>query len=173
MAKDRKSRTLRTILVEPFAQIKLGLHVLCLSISFVVITGLLVLNAFSEQYSHVMEIFQVVDPNLKLELVTNDIILTNVYRIAAVLVTFIVVLFAVVLRITHKYYGPLVAFDRFVQSMIKGDYGRRIILRRSDELQDLAKHLNHMAETLEKRHGARATQGERRKDPESGNDSVG
>lgn len=166
----RQNRTLRTLLIEPFKQMKLGIYVLLLSLAFVIITGLLVVNAFTEQYQHVMEIFQVVDPRFKWELVTNDVFATNVVRIVAVLVTYVVVLFAVVFRATHKYYGPLVSIERFVQSVSSGDYTRRVVIRRGDELQDLTLLLNEMAQILQDRHGAKVADADRRKTSKSKND---
>lgn len=162
MQSSRQNRTLRTILIEPFKQLKLGVYVLMLSLAFVLITGLLVVNAFMEQYQHVMEIFQVVDPRFKWELVTNDVFETNVVRIVAVLVTYVVVLFAVVFRATHKYYGPLVSIERFVQDISHGDYTRRVQVRRGDELHDLTLHLNEMAQILQERHGAKVGDADRR-----------
>ncbi len=162
MNSARQNRTLRTLLIEPFKQLKLGVYVLTLSLAFVIITGLLVVNAFMEQYQHVMEIFQVVDPRFKWELVTNDVFATNVVRIVAVLVTYVAVLFAVVFRATHKYYGPLVSIERFVQEISNGDYTRRVVIRRGDELEDLTLLLNEMAQILQDRHGAKVGDADRR-----------
>jgi nitrate/nitrite-specific signal transduction histidine kinase len=78
---------------------------------------------------------------------------TNISRVGALLVTFIVVLFVVVFRSTHKYYGPLVSIERFVDQIAEGDYSKRVVIRRSDELQRLAARLNLMAQKLEERHG--------------------
>lgn len=152
-AGTRKKRNLKTLIIEPFKQMKLGVYVLALALAFVSLTAWVFLNAFSEQYKHVMEIFQVVDPNFQWELVTNDVFYTNVIRLGVLLVSFVVLLFAVVFRVTHKYYGPLVSIERFVESMANGDYSQRVIIRRGDELQELANRLNLMAENLESRHG--------------------
>jgi HAMP domain-containing protein len=154
-ARTRKSRNLSTILIEPFKQVKLGLYVISLSLGFVVLTGVLFISAFAEQYAHVMEIFNVVDPQFKWEVVTNDVFFKNVYRLGFLLVSFVAVLFFVVFRTTHKYYGPLVSIDRFIEKVREGDYTTRVIIRKSDELQDLANSLNQMAETLAQRHGPR------------------
>ena len=150
---DRKVRNLRTILIEPFKQVKLGIYVIIVALTFTVITGALFVFAFVEQYRHVMEIFQVVDPKFRWEVVTNDVFYTNISRVGALLVTFIVVLFVVVFRSTHKYYGPLVSIERFVDQIAEGDYSKRVVIRRSDELQRLAARLNLMAQKLEERHG--------------------
>ena len=128
------------------------MYVVALASAFVVLTGFVFLNAFTEQYQHVMEIFQVVDPTYKWELVTNDVFIKNAIRLGILLTVFIVSLFYVVFKVTHKYYGPLVSIARFVDGISKGDYSQRLVLRKGDELQQLAKDLNQMAENLEKRH---------------------
>ena len=132
---NRQHRNLRTILIEPFKQIKLGVYVIALTSTFIFLMGLLFVNAFSEQYQHVMEIFQVVDPKFKWQLVTNDIFKTNVVRMVVLLVVFVISLLLVIFRVTNKYYGPLVSIERFVDSIANGDYSQRLVLRRGDELQ--------------------------------------
>ncbi|MGE0173633.1 MAG: HAMP domain-containing protein [Oligoflexales bacterium] len=154
-SRTRKSRNLSTILIEPFKQIKLGMYVITIAMTFVVLTAALFVSAFAEQYAHVMEIFNVVDPGFKWEVVTNDVFFKNVYRLGFLLVSFVAVLFFVVFRTTHKYYGPLISIDRFIEKIKDGDYTSRIVIRKTDELQDLANALNGMAETLAQRHGGR------------------
>ena len=50
-----------------------------------------------------------------------------------------------------EYYGPLVSC-KFMDGISKGDYSQRLVLRKGDELQQLANDLNQMAVNLEKRH---------------------
>lgn len=150
---DRKKRTLRSTLVEPFKQVKIGVYVMVISLTFLVMAAYLFVAAFMQQYQHVMEIFNVVDPNTKWELVTNDIFYANVMKLGALCFTFIAVLFWVVFKMTHKMYGPLVSIERFVDNISQGHYGQRIVIRRGDDLKRLAGRLNHMAETLQAKHG--------------------
>ena len=151
----RSSRNIRTILVEPFKQIKLGLYVISITIAFVCVTAFLFVSAFTEQYQHVVEIFKVVNPKFQWELATNDIYYSNISKLLSVLLVFIVVLFAVLFRLTHKYYGPLVSVQRFISEISRGNYGSRIVIRKGDELKELVKSLNAMAQDLQDRHGAR------------------
>ncbi len=150
----RPSRSVKSTVIEPFKQIKFGLYVISLSIIFVILTAVLFVSAFSQQYQHVMNIFNVIDPSLRWELVTNDVFYTNAIRIGALFVVFIVVMFSVVFRLTHRYYGPLVSIERFVEDITVGDYSKRCKIREKDELHDLVARLNQMAEKLEKRHGS-------------------
>ena len=76
-AASRKKRNLKSTLVEPFKQIKLGLYVMAVSIVFLVAASALFAKAFTEQYSHVMEIFNVVDPNRQWDVVINSVFYRN------------------------------------------------------------------------------------------------
>jgi HAMP domain-containing protein len=49
----------------------------------------------------------------------------------------------------HRIAGPAVAMSRHIRALKNGLYSHRIKLRRQDELKDLAKELNELAETLE------------------------
>jgi HAMP domain-containing protein len=141
--------------IEPFKQVKFGLYVIGISVAFVVVSAMMFVAAFTDQYQHVMDIFNVVDPSLKWELVTNDIFFTNAVRIGVMFAVYITLLFAVVFRLTHRYYGPLVSIERFLDQFTAGHYHLRAKIRDKDELHDLVAKLNHMAEELERRHGSR------------------
>jgi nitrate/nitrite-specific signal transduction histidine kinase len=109
--------------------------------------------AFTEQYQHVMAIFNVINPDLKWEIVTNDVFNVHATRIGILFVAYISVLFLMVFRLTHRYYGPLVSINRFVREVSAGDYTVRAKIRNKDELHDLVTSLNSMAEELQARHG--------------------
>ena len=159
---ERARRSLRSTVIEPFKQIKFGLYVIGISIAFVGVCAFMFVLAFNEQYNHVMGIFHVVDPNLQWELVTNYVFYTNAVRVGAILALFIVVMFTVVFRLTHRYYGPVVSIERFVDQLTQGDYQVRCKIREKDELQSLVAKLNVMAESIEKRHAAVMTQAKER-----------
>lgn len=139
-------------MIDPFKQLKLGVYVAVITILFVIMLSFLFLKAFWQQYQQIMEIFAVARLEDQLVLVTNEVFYRNALTIGVFLLGFIGVMLAVVFRVTHRYYGPLVAVQRFVEGVSQGEYTRRVILRKDDELQELAQSLNHMAEQLEKRH---------------------
>ncbi len=149
---DRGKRVYKSTLIEPFRQIKFGVYVIGLSIAFVIVTSAMFLFAFYQQYEHLMGIFNITDMKAKMELVTNDIFFANAVRIGLVFVVFIGLMFALVFRLTHRYYGPLVSIERFIDEMTQGQYNRRVKIRKGDELQRLTEKLNNMAATLEKKH---------------------
>lgn len=154
-SRKKKGRTFTSVVIEPFKQMKFGVYVIAVSVAFVILAAGLFVLAFSEQYQHVMSIFSVVDPNARWELVTNDVFYQNAWRLGALLVGYVVLMLIIVFRLTHRYYGPLVAIERFVDQVTKGEYDSRVTIRNKDELQRLAAKLNVLAEKLSARHGAR------------------
>jgi len=149
----RPRRNLWSLLIEPFKQIKFGMYVISLSLAFVVICAAMFVSAFRDQYQHVMKIFNVVDESAKWTLVVNDIFIRNAIIIGIVFVAYLGALLGVVFRLTHRYYGPLVSIERFVENVTAGNYDKRAKIRDKDELQRLVGKLNTMAEALERRHG--------------------
>ena len=149
---ERAKRDVRTTLIEPFSQIKFGVYVIGASIAFVIIIGAMFVYTFYQQYQHLMGIFNMTDAKDQLELVTNDIFYQNAIKIGGLLVGYVVGMFVLVFKLTHRFYGPLVSIERFIDEMTKGKYKYRVKIRQKDELQRLANRLNEMADALEKRH---------------------
>ena len=148
----RPRRNLKSVVIEPFKQIKFGLYMIGVSSAFVVFTGFLFVLSFTQQYEHVMGIFEVVDPSLKWELVTNDVFISNGIRIGVSFAVYIGLMLTIVFQLTHRYYGPIVSINRFISEIKEGNYKARCTIRSKDELQDLVANLNEMAEQLEQRH---------------------
>jgi signal transduction histidine kinase len=86
--------------------------------------------------------------------VVNDIVIRNLVMLGLSIIVYIVLMVILIIRTQHKYEGPVVAIQRVVSAIGRGDYTQRIITRKGDALQDLVMALNDMAETLEKRHGS-------------------
>jgi HAMP domain-containing protein len=149
---ERAKRNVKSTLIEPFSQIKFGIYVIGASIAFVIIVGFMFVYTFYQQYQHLMGIFNITDAKDQLELVTNDIFYHNAIKIGVMLIGYIVGMFVLVFKLTHRYYGPLVSIERFIEEMTKGKYAFRVKIRQKDELQRLANRLNEMADALQKRH---------------------
>lgn len=145
-----KRRSLRAYLVEPFKQIRFGLHVVGVSLAFISLLAWLFVRSFREQYQQVIDIFQVTETS---DLMTNDVFLRNALVIGGTLFLFAASIMFVVIRRTHKMYGPMVSIMRFVGELDKGNYAVRIHIRERDDFQSLVGRLNSLAETLHKRHG--------------------
>lgn len=155
---ERQGRSIKSTVIEPFAQLKLGVYVVIICVFFLVLAGFLFHSSFLSQYENVLEIFKIADPELKWEVISNDIYQTNLLKLAALFVGFISILLAVVFRMTHKYYGPLVSIERFAEAITAGKYFERVSIRKGDELLDLVSKLNKMAAELEKKHGSLVNQ---------------
>ena len=147
-------RLFSSILIDPFRQIKFGLYMMALSIAFVLASMVIFGIAFREQYQHVLEIFSIIDHQRQWDTVVNTVFITNLVRLVVFFGIFLAAMFLVVFRLTHRYYGPLVSIERFLDEIIEGRYGARIAIRSRDELQLLANKLNQLAVVLEQRHGA-------------------
>jgi signal transduction histidine kinase len=146
-------RSSRNTVIEPFKQIRIGAYVIGISLLFIIAMIALVSFSFIQQYRHVMEIFEIVDPTAQWALITNDIFYNNAMYLGALIIAYVLVLFVVVFKTTHNVYGPLVSIERFVEQIKTGEYQKRLAIRKKDDLQDLSHALNSMASELEKRHG--------------------
>lgn len=144
-----KRRTLTAYFVEPFKQIRFGLHVVAVCLGYVFLLGWLYARAFREQYQQVVDIFEVVDTAA---LVQNDVFIKNALIIGSALLALVFTMLFVVVRRTHKMYGPMVSIHRFVRELQTGHYGVRIAVRESDDFQGLVQELNELAEKLYERH---------------------
>lgn len=153
--KERKvsERLITSVLIAPFTQIKFGLYMIVISLLFMAATGYLLVRSFMDQYHQVMDIFNVIDPTIKWEMMTNEVFHTNIIRMGVCFGLYLIVMFYTVFKLTHRYYGPLVSIERFVSEVTEGHYNSRVTIRSKDELQDLVKKLNKLAVELERRHG--------------------
>ena len=150
--KSKSDRKLGSLLVEPFKQFKIGVYVIISTLVFTSLALAMFLHSFWQQYQHVMSIFEVVDPEMQWELVTSDVFLANAMKISVLFVVFILITMGLVFRVTHRYYGPLISIEKFVDKIARGDYSSRIRIRKKDEMVRLVGKLNHMAEKLESRY---------------------
>jgi signal transduction histidine kinase len=85
-------------------------------------------------------------------MVQNDIFIKNAVIIGLALAGLVVTMLFVVVRRTHKMYGPMVSIHRFLQELQKGNYAVRIAVRETDDFQRLVNELNSLAEALHERH---------------------
>jgi len=145
-----KRRTFRAYLVEPFKQIRFGLHVVMVSLSFAAIFAYVFLEAFREQYQQVFDFFNVAD---QAAMVENDIFIRNKLKLTLTIVAFVAVTLFVVIRRTHRMYGPMISMMRFVAELKKGNYAVRIHIRPHDDFHNFVAELNALAVELQKKHG--------------------
>ena len=150
---NRKERLFTSVVIRPFTQIKFGIYVISISLIFMISTCYLFIRSFKDQYRQVMDIFQVVDPDIKWEVMTNEVFNGSIVRLTVFLSIYLCVMLYTIFKLTHRYYGPLVSIERFLDEITAGNYDARVSIRSEDELQDLTKKLNELAAVLEERHG--------------------
>ena len=147
-----RERTLRSILVDPFRQIKFGIYMIGTSLVFILVSAFMFWHAFDDQYNQLITIFKVVDPEELWELRLNDVFKANAIRIIIFFLVFLGGMFTLAFYLTHRYYGPLISIERFLDDLTDGNYKSRVSIRSTDELQELVRKLNHLASVLEQRH---------------------
>lgn len=150
----RGKRRLSAYLIEPFQQIRFGLYVVGVCSAFAAVFSWTFVHAFREQYSQVLDFFKVVDESNASALISNDVFNKNMWLMSGIVVVFVVTVIAVVVRRTHRMYGPMISIMRFVNELSAGNYNARIHIRQKDDFQDLVRYLNRLAVALHTRHGA-------------------
>ena len=65
------------------------------------------------------------------------------------LITPLVCILAIVL--SHRIAGPIFHIKKTLDEVTKGDYSKRLYLRNTDELKDVAESINNLMELLEKK----------------------
>ena len=151
--RPRRRSWLMAYFVEPFSQIRFGLHVVVVCLAYIILIGVIFAKSFYDQYEQVMSIFGVADMQDRMDLLVNEVFLRNAVIVGCTLVAMAgTVLFVVVLR-THRMYGPMIAINRFVGELRKGNFAARIAVRKKDDFKSLVEQLNSLAENLHRTYG--------------------
>ena len=131
--------------VDPYKQVKLGLMFLVLNLLF----AALIFIVFGY---YVLDIYTAVSSYFHL---TTDQNYTTMSKFAmpvitgsALIIAFVIATILISVKYTHQIYGPLVSIHRFLDQILDGQRPDKLSLRQSDQLQDLAKKLNLVAEGL-------------------------
>ncbi len=53
--------------------------------------------------------------------------------------------------LSHRIAGPIFRIKKTLDEAVKGDYSKRLYLRKTDELKDVAESINNLMELLEKK----------------------
>jgi hypothetical protein len=144
MASGRR-RHLISWFVEPYRQIKLGLMFLIVNFAF----SFSILGVFGYYFYDVYSAMKVYF-NLSSEQADQVLVKLTFPMYAAffLIAAFVIVTLLVSVRYTYAIYGPLVSIHRFLDDVLMGRVVKPLILRESDQLQDLAQKLNLLAERL-------------------------
>lgn len=141
MKQSGRRRGFTAWFVEPYRQVKLGLMFLMLNLVF---AGLI----FGIFGYYVWDIYQTLAAYFKLTSdQSTEIMLkfqTPIYAGSCLLIVFVVASILISVRYTYQIYGPLVSIHRFLDEYLQGDVVQPLILRESDQLQELAEKLNQV-----------------------------
>ena len=133
----------RSIFVEPYLQIKLGL--------FIIILNLLFASAIGGVFSYyIYDVYQAISMYFELDQAEN-VMTWEKFQVpllicGGLVISFIVLTLIITARYTHKIYGPLVNIHSFLDLALKGHKPEPLKLRSSDQLNDLAIKINQLYE---------------------------
>jgi len=137
----------RSKLVEPYFQIKLGLMFIIVNLLFSVLIALVMWWVLSDVFAAVKTYFDLTGGDAAL---TMGKLSTPLIIVGLMVLAFVATTFYVAVHYTHKIYGPLISIHRFIDEMLDGRAPTKLALRDGDELQDLASKLNILADRYKK-----------------------
>ncbi len=128
----------------PFAQLKLPVYLLILTLAFGALFAWHSTAAYERLYGLVISSIPESHRVLLLDQ-TRDFAIVS----ATILTGYALFVLGVCLAYSHGLLGPLVALRRHVQALKDGEYGSRVELRESDRAYlDVAQDLNDLAQSL-------------------------
>ncbi len=128
----------------PFAQLKLPVYLLILTLAFGALFAWHSIAAYERLYGLVISSIPESHRVLLLDQ-TRDFAIVS----ATILTGYALFVLGVCLAYSHGLLGPLVALRRHVQALKDGEYGSRVELRESDRAYlDVAQDLNDLAQSL-------------------------
>lgn len=131
-------RKLRSYFINKNVQLRMAITNLIYMLLVVSIIILAVLVPFYYDIFHSSELCR--------QYLSAKVFIIVLERFAIALGGLLIVAFIHQIIITHKFCGPLVNFMNSFKKMSKGDFTRRIFLRRYDFLHDEAQQVNEMVE---------------------------
>lgn len=144
-SRSGERRSLNGLFVRPRAQLSLCV---AMCVGFVVLGGFMLaaLQALAHTMSQLTATYQ-------LDVDTAELISNKIYLYLR-LALFLSFAFAVAGLVTalwmgHRFFGPLRPIIKHVDKLLVGDYHSRVRLRPGDDLLDVARKLNALAEQME------------------------
>lgn len=142
MQHSGRRRGYKSWFVEPYRQVKLGLMFLLLNLLF---AGS-ILGIFGY---YVWDIYRAMAVYFQLNESQSSEILEK-FQVpimvgACLVLVFVILSILLAVRYTHRIYGPLVSIHRYLDDYLQGAPLTPLVLRESDQLQELAEKLNKLA----------------------------
>lgn len=134
---------MRSMLVEPYLQVKLGLIFILVNMIFSImilgVTGWFLSDIFGTLTTY----FQLTGQDAGS---VTDKLQFPLAVVGILVFGFVVTTLMFAVAYTHKIYGPLVSINRHLDEVLEGKRPSRLVLREGDQLQDLATKLNLIAD---------------------------
>jgi methyl-accepting chemotaxis protein len=146
-SEGKPKRSLKNFLINPQEQLRIcGFYIGMISV-MMISWAYTLYTSFLEQLEAIQA--EVPNANIGHYLIQSveEVMTLSIWHfiiILAVIFTFLIVL-------SHQFFGPSFALERFVKNLIEGDYLQRVHLRKNDQLKGLANQLNKLAELLDEK----------------------
>lgn len=137
-----RRKGVKSLLVEPYKQVKLGLMFLLVNLVF----SVLIVTVFGyflwDIYRTISTYFHLTEQE---SILTMGKFAWPAIIGGSLIGLFVLTTLLVSIRYTHEIYGPLVSIHRFLDDVLEGRKPHNLQLRESDQLKDLATKLNKVA----------------------------
>ncbi len=141
MKQSGRRRGFVSWLVEPYRQVKLGLIFLLLNFVFAGLT-LGIFGYYIWDISQTLAVYFKLSSDQSMEILQK--FQTPVYAGCFLMFILVIASILVSVRYTHQIYGRLVSIHRFLDEYLSGETVQPLLLRESDQLQELAEKLNQV-----------------------------
>ena len=132
-------------LVKPGVQLKLAAYLIVVTLFFAMLAALNSWSAYGRLYQATLA--NAAGP-FRQDLLDQTYFYLNISSV--LVVGYVVAVLAVTIAYVHRLIGPVVAFERHLRSLQRGDYTSRVAVRHSDRIYaSMADQLNDLAERLE------------------------
>ncbi|MBY0316654.1 MAG: hypothetical protein K2Q26_14110 [Bdellovibrionales bacterium] len=147
----KNKRFIKNLLIRPERQLKLATLMIVSSYLLVLgaFLGTQIFNYFTIKTSLSSE---AIDPIIY-EHILNSLMQSMLYPTLLCLLL-ILVSFVFLVKISHRFFGPIVPITAILDKLIQGDYGHTRNLRDGDELTEVMDAVNSLSKALKERHGS-------------------
>ena len=135
-------RKLKNYLVNKNDQLRIALQTLIYMSLIVLITMAVIL------YPSMSDIFYSQDLNIQYRASQSFLLLLN--RLVPTIIILFILVFLHQIVITHRIWGPLKNFTNTIERIGKGDFTRKVIIRKGDYLKEECRQINNMVDGLSK-----------------------
>ena len=135
-------RELKNYLVNKHDQLRIALQTLIYMSLIVLITVAVIL------YPSMSDIFYSQDLNIQYRASQSFLLLLN--RLVPTIIILFILVFLHQIVITHRIWGPLKNFTNTIERIGKGDFTRKVIIRKWDYLKEECRQINNMVAGLTK-----------------------